>query len=72
VNMTKLESYMIEGNFFATMFYADVEGHPDDPPLARALEELEFFSQPGSLKILGVYPGNLKYRSQKGEKQRAN
>ena len=40
VNMTKLESYMIEGNFFATMFYADVEGHPDDPPLARALEEL--------------------------------
>ena len=45
VNMTKLESYMIEGNFFATMFYADVEGHPDDPPLARALEELSFFSQ---------------------------
>jgi len=72
VNMTKLESYMIEGNFFATMFYADVEGHPDDPPLARALEELEFFSQPGSLKILGVYPGNVKYRSQKDEKQRAN
>ena len=63
VNMTKLESYMIEGNFFATMFYADVEGHPDDPPLARALEELEFFSQPDSLKILGVYPGNAKYRS---------
>ena len=66
VNMTKLESYMIEGNFFATMFYADVEGHPDDPPLARALEELEFFSQENSLKILGVYPGNAKYRSSKG------
>jgi len=63
VNMTKLESYMIEGNFFATMFYADVESHPDDLPLKRALEELEFFSQPGSLKILGVYPGNAKYRS---------
>jgi prephenate dehydratase len=58
VNMTKLESYMIEGNFFATMFYADVEGHPDDPPLARALEELGFFTQPGSLKILGVYPAH--------------
>jgi prephenate dehydratase len=68
VNMTKLESYMIEGNFFATMFYADVEGHPDDPPLARALEELEFFSQPGSFKILGVYPGNEKYRAQSGKK----
>ena len=61
--MTKLESYMIEGNFFATMFYADVEGHPDDPPLARALEELDFFSHKGSLKILGVYPGNAKYRA---------
>jgi prephenate dehydratase len=58
VNMTKLESYMIEGNFFATMFYADVEGHPKDPPLARALEELDFFTQPGSLRILGVYPAN--------------
>jgi prephenate dehydratase len=40
------------------MFYADVEGHPKDPPLARALEELEFFTQPGSLRILGVYPAN--------------
>jgi prephenate dehydratase len=58
VNMTKLESYMVEGNFFATQFYADVEGHPEDPPLARALEELAFFSQPGSLTILGVYPGD--------------
>lgn len=39
VNMTKLESYMIEGNFFATMFYADVEGHPEDESVAFALEE---------------------------------
>jgi prephenate dehydratase len=53
VNMTKLESYMIEGNFFATQFYADVEGHPEDRGLALALEELEFFSD--HLKILGVY-----------------
>jgi len=53
VNMTKLESYMIEGNFFATQFYADVEGHPEDRSLALALEELEFFSD--HLKILGVY-----------------
>jgi prephenate dehydratase len=56
VNMTKLESYMVEGNFFATQFYADVEGHPDDRPLALALEELEFFSK--ELKILGVYPAH--------------
>lgn len=55
INMTKLESYMINGSFAATQFYADVDGHPEDRPLARALEELEFFSQPKSLKILGVY-----------------
>ncbi len=56
VNMTKLESYMIEGNFFATQFYADVEGHPDDPNLKLALEELRFFSK--ELTILGVYPAH--------------
>jgi len=56
VNMTKLESYMIEGNFFATMFYADVEGHPEDRGLAFALEELKFFSR--ELTILGVYPAH--------------
>jgi prephenate dehydratase len=56
VNMTKLESYMIEGNFFATQFYADVEGHPDDPNLKLALEELRFFSK--ELTVLGVYPAH--------------
>src|SRR5207245_5823321 len=56
VNMTKLESYMIEGNFFATMFYADVEGHPKDRGLAFALEELKFFSR--ELRIVGVYPAH--------------
>ena len=56
VNMTKLESYMIEGNFFATQFYADVEGHPDDHNLTLALEELAFFST--HFKVLGVYPAN--------------
>lgn len=58
VNMTKLESYMVEGNFAATQFYADVEGHPEEPGLKLALEELAFFSQPKSLKILGVYPAH--------------
>jgi prephenate dehydratase len=56
VNMTKLESYMVDGNFFATEFYADVEGHPDDRGLAFALEELKFFSK--ELRIVGVYPGH--------------
>ena len=57
VNMTKLESYMVGGNFFATMFYADIEGHPDDHNVALALKELEFFSK--EMKILGVYPGHI-------------
>jgi prephenate dehydratase len=56
VNMTKLESYMVGGNFFATQFYADVEGHPDDRNVAFALEELAFFSK--ELRVLGVYPAH--------------
>jgi len=58
VNMTKLESYMVNGSFAATQFYVDVQGHPKQRALELALEELEFVSQPKSLKILGVYPGH--------------
>ena len=58
INMTKLESYMVNGSFAATQFYADVQGHPKDRSLELALEELEFVSRPNSLKILGVYPGH--------------
>ena len=54
VNMTRLESYMLDGNFTATQFMADVDGHPDDAGLRRALDELAFFSD--ELRILGVYP----------------
>ncbi|MCW3477503.1 prephenate dehydratase [Limobrevibacterium gyesilva] len=54
VNMTKLESYMIGGQFTATQFLCDVEGHPEQPALRRALEELSFFSR--EARILGVYP----------------
>ena len=56
VNMTKLESYMVDGKFFATQFYADVDGHPDDTGLAFALEELKFFSR--EFRIVGVYPAH--------------
>jgi prephenate dehydratase len=56
VNMTKLESYMVGGEFTATMFLAEVDGHPDHTPVARALEELEFFTT--DVKILGVYPAD--------------
>jgi prephenate dehydratase len=56
VNMTKLESYMIDGEFTATQFLADVDGHPEDPALKRALEELDFFSR--EVRVLGVYPAH--------------
>jgi prephenate dehydratase len=56
VNMTKLESYMVEGQFTATQFYAEVDGHPDDVGLKNALEELAFFSK--ELRIIGVYPAH--------------
>lgn len=56
VNMTKLESYQLDGEFFATQFYADVDGHPEDANLKLALEELSFFSK--EVRILGVYPAH--------------
>jgi prephenate dehydratase len=59
VNMTKLESYMVGGEFSATQFLADVDGHPEDRPLRLALEELAFFSK--EVRILGVY-GAHPYR----------
>jgi prephenate dehydratase len=54
VNMTKLESYMVGGAFTATEFMCDVEGHPEQPGLRGALEELQFFSR--EIRVLGVYP----------------
>ncbi len=54
VNMTKLESYMLAGQFSATQFLCDVDGHPEQPAPRRALEELSFFSS--EVRVLGVYP----------------
>ncbi|MBL6428453.1 MULTISPECIES: prephenate dehydratase [Maritimibacter] len=56
VNMTKLESYMIDGSFTATRFYSDIEGHPEDENVKLALEELEYFTR--NLDVLGVYPAD--------------
>ena len=54
VNMVKLESYMVGGEFTATQFYADITGHPEDPEVRRAMEELSYFTS--ELKVLGTYP----------------
>ena len=56
VNMTKLESYMVDGRFTATQFLAEVDGHPEDPGVRNALEELAFFTT--DVKVLGVYPAS--------------
>ena len=56
VNMTKLESYMVGGTFSATVFFAEVEGHPAETGLGRALSELDYFSR--EVRIMGVYPAH--------------
>ncbi len=63
VNMTKLESYMLGGHFVATQFLCDADGHPEQPALRRALEELSFFSS--EVRVLGVYP-SAPFRLQLG------
>jgi prephenate dehydratase len=62
VNITKLESYMLNGQFTATQFLCDAEGHPEQPALRRALEELSFFSR--EARVLGVYPAAAFRREQ--------
>ena len=56
INMTKLESYMVDGSFTATRFFCEIEGHPEDPSVVLAMEELEYFTN--SLDVLGVYPAD--------------
>ena len=56
INMVKLESYMVDGSFTATQFYADIEGHPDDPHVQLAMDELDYFTT--NIKILGVFPAS--------------
>jgi len=53
VNVTKLESYVVSGNFVSAQFYVEIEGHPEQPGFARAFEELKFYSD--SIHFLGTY-----------------
>ena len=66
VNVTKLESYQLEGTFNATQFYADIEGHPTDRSVRLALEELKFFTS--ELSVLGVYPAD-PFRQEAADKR---
>ena len=56
VNLFKLESYQEDASFNATRFQVELEGHPDDPPVRRALEELGYFSS--DMRLLGVFPAD--------------
>jgi prephenate dehydratase len=68
VNMTKLESYQLEGQFSATQFYAEIDGHPEDRPVRLAMEELQFFTN--YVRVLGVYPASA-YRREIAKRQAA-
>jgi chorismate mutase/prephenate dehydratase len=54
VSMTRFESRPARSGQWEYYFYVDIDGHPDQPNVARALEELQdacaFF------KLLGTYP----------------
>ncbi len=58
VNMLKLESYQLDGNFQSTQFYTDLEGHSESEPIKNAIDELQYYSE--EIKILGVYPSSRK------------
>ena len=61
INLTRLESYMLTGHCVATQFFADAEGHPDQPAMKLAFEELDFFTE--RVKVLGTYPAH-PYRAE--------
>lgn len=63
INLTKLESYIKGGTFSAAQFYIDAECHQDSQAFAYALEELKFFTQEGSIQILGSYPADTSRRN---------
>ena len=63
INITKLESYIVDGNFTVAQFYADIDGHPDQRSVRLALEELGFFSR--EVRILGVYPASSSRHGRK-------
>nr|WP_246484607.1 prephenate dehydratase [Marivibrio halodurans] len=54
VNMIRLESYISVADYSTARFYAEIEGHPGDKNVDRALEELDFYTT--RVKLLGTYP----------------
>lgn len=70
INMTRLESYMVGGQFSATQFLCEIDGHPEQRPVRLALEELDFFSR--EIRILGVFPAAPFRLAQRAARQGAD
>ena len=56
INITKLESYLLEGKFVSAQFYVEIESHPSRIAFKNAFAELEFFST--HVHMLGTYPAH--------------
>ena len=59
INLTKLESYLLNGKFVSAQFYVEIEAHPEQQSFRNAMEELRFFSE--SVHVLGTYAAD-RYR----------
>jgi chorismate mutase/prephenate dehydratase len=57
VSMSRLESRPARTGLWEYLFFVDLEGHRDDPPVAAALAELR--ERAPFLKLLGSYPAAL-------------
>ena len=53
INITKLESYLLEGKFVSAQFYLEIEAHPDQKAFKNAFDELKFFAE--EYAVLGTY-----------------
>lgn len=54
IDLAKIESRPLRGSPFEYLFYLDLIGQADSPPVSDALEELK--RQSHSLRVLGTYP----------------
>lgn len=55
ININKIESYLLDGHFVSAQFYVEAECHPETKAFGNAFEELRFFSEENSIRILGTY-----------------
>lgn len=53
INLTKLESYPVNGKFISAGFYVEIESHPARRAFQNAFDELRFFAD--ELHNLGTY-----------------